>query len=1546
MALIETEFIFAPRRIPRGLGPAVEGLAREILRHRPRDVYAFAARHFERLIELREKGRDTGDTVSTITMQDCQLTREGHDRVLDWTRRDRDDQDRSKGYEIRLPIGEIGDFVETTKKRSSKLSKKRRNEETRNRSGWSVDRTVKVLKRYERENDIEKRNAQIPEKTVDKEFHEFQCHEQYLSRPLKNIAQDRSNRSSSVGDILAKPVEYRFRENQDKFCARFPVQCSVVDTFKKEDEFEKNYGDACAVKRQRSADRIERRSCVHGIASEGRCDVDLRKSRSLADDGSERNESSVVEVGSDNFRSRRDRLDGSMGNEETRKRDLETMVRGTTDTVAKSLNVQPNKEEPAKEKEPRRGDFVETNVMAVDREVSQDAPSVGRCDCLENSVHLPLVTVRPSSNGYTRTGMRNVDAYAYPNEPNDRDNDELVLPPIDSSDVSKSVEKKDNVILPSLSKTTEIRSTDRRVTTSHQDRDVNIANAKQSPECKVFSETRHAEITNYDSVDTRRQILRSNATLDGSEDDDTTDVESLKHPGRERQTDDEMSVFLRTAVHERPTDETEMFEDSLNVTPDSVELIQRSDLSERSRDADDLSDNMIDGRRKEEHDREELRSHRSNELKNKLIEIELVEKSIENTLCSSETVVRCNNDEPEIPATEAKSSRFEETNETIRLNDEEEEMRLQRKLSSSPTSLDGSVDDRNGSFELRKSEDNEDIVAIEFVETPKTSSVGYTVRADLTNIRTTMNEPLKDIDIDIDLSCYVLTDDSSCRIPESVTTVIIPNRTPRNDDDNTLDSERESTENDSYRSAAGRRWQQLEEQFQYGKEFFGEHVSPRTSTEYSTNIDSDFLNGIKNATDRTALRRGLRDIQEEEEIEKETRWDKDERFALISDDVGVARKEKVLERTETTDENTSAELTKSNAISSSGLNRNDFDDHRTISPSIANTADSASTESCGESVTCPESEETEPKTETAMLRDSSRNRSDTSEPFVPELNLDSLRDATVSSASLERNDSINCESRSNKENDNDVTFRESEQITSSFDTLSSKTNAIIDKDLSLKNESFLEERRLIENEERLEERLIIDFEDGKRIDARSCRRSEAEAAATAIEEEIAKELIRNMTLETSKLIETDDTDTDRGNRTTGFALTIGPSIGKNPQLQRMSNSMREEEKIDEVDVDCSTNGKEIDFENARSSFSGTVHGTTNKFCHFAEEAENAKNVSDDENIGNETLNQAVETIRFRMEKIVLAQRSEEIDEYPKRRDFPMEASYVTSPSNLKSYKERTGKFEMLEETMVGTWLKDRERDVEANRINASPTTCTSLAIRETGGYDDPLPLPTFQISRNKVSLKFGRALPSICETPNLQFSLEPDLRSFDLDSPRPGVLCVVNFPKSFCLIENELTHWPESYARNVLFSIIQVKHALERTNALTNDATHFRLQLEEDILSIDPDDLREPLALIDDKPKSILIEEISNIDEKRQQSSSNSGRERSFSSSFDDSDCETDFKNTERNERNIPRNESSIYEIVRTSRYDLLADQLLNSPRFENDDDASKKERNGETNSK
>ena len=49
--------LFIRLSLPSGLEESLEGLAREVLRSQPKNIYEFAAEHFEELLRKRNKGK-------------------------------------------------------------------------------------------------------------------------------------------------------------------------------------------------------------------------------------------------------------------------------------------------------------------------------------------------------------------------------------------------------------------------------------------------------------------------------------------------------------------------------------------------------------------------------------------------------------------------------------------------------------------------------------------------------------------------------------------------------------------------------------------------------------------------------------------------------------------------------------------------------------------------------------------------------------------------------------------------------------------------------------------------------------------------------------------------------------------------------------------------------------------------------------------------------------------------------------------------------------------------------------------------------------------------------------------------------------------------------------------------------------------------------------------------------------------------------------------------------------------------------------------------
>ncbi|KAJ9600503.1 hypothetical protein L9F63_009193, partial [Diploptera punctata] len=56
MSLTSKGPLFLRVSVPEGMDAALEGLTREVLKQQPRDIYWFAAEHFENLIKLRDMG--------------------------------------------------------------------------------------------------------------------------------------------------------------------------------------------------------------------------------------------------------------------------------------------------------------------------------------------------------------------------------------------------------------------------------------------------------------------------------------------------------------------------------------------------------------------------------------------------------------------------------------------------------------------------------------------------------------------------------------------------------------------------------------------------------------------------------------------------------------------------------------------------------------------------------------------------------------------------------------------------------------------------------------------------------------------------------------------------------------------------------------------------------------------------------------------------------------------------------------------------------------------------------------------------------------------------------------------------------------------------------------------------------------------------------------------------------------------------------------------------------------------------------------------------
>lgn len=1022
MALSEREFVFAPR-IPRGLGSAVEGLAREILRHRPRDIYAFAAHHFEELVKLREKVRDAAGIVSTRA-RDCDSpTRNGQqDRILDW--------DRSRTRKIVEFIEETAIKELVAPAAVSKLSKKRKEATTYRRSGWSINQTVRVLKRHEYSS-VDKAGK------LDNRQYPKEC----APRPSRKMTRGQFLRSLSAGDLPAKTIKPQLKGNREKFWNWVSSKYSATDATAgagegergEEGKGEENSGNVTTtLKRQSSADGIERR-CSSVDGSKHRCVTESRRTRSATNGRWKRNGTTD---------------------------DTEQGFRRAEKAVVQQLNLKAGQEEEESKIINELGPTLDcesrSDAIQDPDHGSRTANGNGITEKAPLSIVLPSVVVaRPSSSnsngyGYSKNGSRN---HAYDSREESSHSNDLILPPI-SSDVSKPIKKENTLTLPYLhTKATELEAGQRPTT-----------NEKERLKADALLEARSPEAVNsdYDSISVRQETVDPNGKVNEKDEADVCMAE--EHASCKHETD-ETSALARTderdALEELrmprhldlpETDVDESFKDSLNVTPDSIEFSQRSDSLEHPKEKNSPIRTLVDDN-EEERKEEELECRQSSELKNKLIEIETVEKNIENALVSSESG-------SPMPPTVRSSSRSSEAGESSGLLGNE------TILFCADTKKEANSEER-----ARTINDSSQHAKL---------NVGQECRPG------SSEKPSEGID----LSCYVLTEGSTCEIPESVTTVIISDNIPQRGDA-AFKSDREAIENDVAWEPRTSPWnremrQELgeEEEFPFPKgeeNPFGEYVCPGAGTEYSASVGLDFLGGIKmNTVDRSTTCQNLGNIKEEEENEKQV-------SALPADVVGLVDScppEKISVPTES-------------------------DSVRTDSEPLRTGQGTKADEGVDASSVVFSKEHGETSALNDCFRDSSSSLFDaTGPPHVPELNLDSLRDVTILS-SFERSDSRNDPHRSDKENDDDddITFHEDGQTLSSIDTLSSGKKAIIDQHLPLNSQLLLDAEEL-SNVREQGQLTKIESEIGECCDKIGGRDS------PSTEEEIARELIGNLTLET------------------------------------------------------------------------------------------------------------------------------------------------------------------------------------------------------------------------------------------------------------------------------------------------------------------------------------------------------------------------------------------------------------------------------------------------
>jgi hypothetical protein len=303
-----------------------------------------------------------------------------------------------------------------------------------------------------------------------------------------------------------------------------------------------------------------------------------------------------------------------------------------------------------------------------------------------NVVSLPIV--RPPSSRNSRNTTKN-------------DTDSLTLPPI-SPEVPKSMKKKDELSLPILSANhSTVKSQEQEISKDVEEASTMRDITSDIEDIAILPEDDHVIL---DMEDSESKDLIPDIKTFVDEETDANIIEifrddlSEKHDGR-RESSEEFKELEEQLKREGEKVE-EVFKDSLNVTPEMIDISPRPDSLEPDENEIKFDDDLI-------------RGNRLDGLKDKLMEIEMVERNIEKAL-DGQQIVTCNDGETMSQA--EKSMTDAEINEVGMLTDEAEETisEIRRSMENAEISIDEEekkeVNDKEKAKLIGKAEEIENIV--------------------------------------------------------------------------------------------------------------------------------------------------------------------------------------------------------------------------------------------------------------------------------------------------------------------------------------------------------------------------------------------------------------------------------------------------------------------------------------------------------------------------------------------------------------------------------------------------------------------------------------------------------------------------------------------------------------------------------------------------------------------------------------------------------------------------------------------------------------------
>lgn len=943
-------------RVPQGLAAAVEGLTREVIRHRPDDIYVFAAHHFEKLLQLREQY-----DAKTEHKKSMKILREMNETI--------------KEQHTSLESEEADNFVEQT--------------------GWTLNETAKVLERHRSifgETGQKISTEEVRELANEMILTSSKIQESSPRRKSEKYASASSSKKKESPPLVSHDFcdtrRSRDSKNHPKIISQIPIAKDIKTELRKNrisskerTKIEEKRTQVCCEYSRETVEKTSKRS--------------TEKTKRSYEVRSEHRKSSRTE---DNTKKKtntiKDSMDYSTVKMSSRSVSMDHVKNYVVQTFAgiTSLNElqTPSYVEKVQEVIDETSTIIKEKVDALrtgvvkaakakqlktelslnndeDFKASNNRNTIQTSKSLDNESSFDQSEFKVSdiSDATTESkislpAVRSTSSKSTSRSQSRSDSNGLVLPPI-SPESTKSPKAKEELVLPVLSPPR--------------------SNA-ESPE------------TSTDLVDRNEEIMQ---------------VDRME--------------------------KCEEFKDSLNVTPELLETPQRPDSLENSEEVDTsnssgnispletlkdklleieevqkriegvLDDNINNDDKQSNEKKIEDKIDIASKIQDKLVEIQESEKRIEQILDSqSTTVIESEALNSDIKSKLQELEEVEKRIENILVNDTGDEHldsggTMETNMEQADSNLTPETNKPNAKEDLK----NEAHINLNEVTSDKNHEKYMLVIPEINRVTSPYS--------------YILTEGSPCEIPDSVTTVIIPDRIPTPDSD-TLQVEIENGEVCSTlispKEITTRREESIESQEENKSssihDAFGEIIDTKNA-DIST-VDIDFIRGIKVNHDIIAARQDLGFIQEEQDKEL------DEAQLIDSEDEKVLKVvtsslEDILENDEieyvmtkeirTTANNKIKENTEDyspEAAHGTEYESTDETKETSITDGFAENTEANENSLDIEETTARSAESTNEIKETSITTDRSSLSFDPAVPIVPELNLDSLPDLTISSFNM------------------------------------------------------------------------------------------------------------------------------------------------------------------------------------------------------------------------------------------------------------------------------------------------------------------------------------------------------------------------------------------------------------------------------------------------------------------------------------------------------------------------------------------------------------------